>query len=102
MNKLLLLLFFLMLSFNSFAEWTELLVDDEEVLYIDLETLQEKSDGYVDFWLMRTYRTWKTKSFMQIDCEFNKMNALQNDIYYEDILKSSDGEKGWSYVAPDE
>jgi hypothetical protein len=102
MNKLLLLLFFLMLSFNSFAEWTELLVDDEEVLYIDLETLQEKSDGYVYFWLMRTYRTWKTKSFMQIDCEFNKMNALQNDIYYEDILKSSDGEKGWSYVAPDE
>ena len=101
-KRLLLLLFSLLLSFNSFAEWTELLVEDEDVLYIDLETLQEKSDGYFYYWLMRTYRTWKIKSFMQIDCEFKKMNTLQNDIYYDDILKSSDGEKGWSYVAPDD
>ena len=100
MKKLLLLLFSLLLSFNSYGEWTELLVDDEEVLYIDLETLQEKSDGYVYYWVMRTYRTWSTKSFMQTDCEFKRMNALQNDVS-DGNLSSSVGDIGWYYVAPD-
>ena len=100
MKKLFLLLFSLILSFNSYGEWTELIVDDEEVLYIDLETLQEKSDGYVYYWVMRTYRTWSTKSFMQTDCEFKRMNALQNDVS-DGNLSSSVGDIGWYYVAPD-
>ena len=99
MKKLILLLFSLTLSFNSFGEWTELLVDEEQVLYIDLETLQEKSDGYVYFWVMLTYRTWSVKSYIQTDCEFKRMNVLQNDIS-DGNLSSSVGDIGWSYVAP--
>ena len=45
MKKLLLLLFSLMLSFNSYGEWTEFPpYDSEERYFIDFDNLQERSD----------------------------------------------------------
>ena len=53
MNKLLLLLFSLMLSFNSFGEWTKVNEDVEDNGYfIDFRTVK-KVDDYVVWWEMR-------------------------------------------------
>jgi hypothetical protein len=51
--KKLLLIFLLSLSFNSYGEWTEFPpYDSEERYFIDFDNLQERSDGYVYWWMM--------------------------------------------------
>ena len=49
MKKLLTLLFSILISFNSYGEWTKLFGSDGEGVYIDNDTIT-KQDGYV-YWL---------------------------------------------------
>ena len=105
MKKLLLLLFSLLLSFNSLGEWTKFPAEGDEFAYIDFDNLQEKSDGYVYWWMMVSDSSISGKYYFQTDCEFERINPLQHDIHTEPMgggdAISSQSEEGWTYFAPD-
>ena len=107
MKKLLLLLFSLMLSFNSYGEWTELpAANPEEQGFIDFDNLQERSDGYVYWWMMTSYSNRSEKFYIQTDCQAGRIKPLQEDYHNEpmgggDLTSSTESEIGWYYPAPD-
>jgi hypothetical protein len=94
-----------MLSFNSYSEWTKFPSEGDEGAYIDFDNLQEKSDGYVYWWMMVSDSLISGKYYFQTDCEFERINPLQQDIHTEPMgggdAISSQPEEGWTYVAPD-
>jgi hypothetical protein len=50
MKKLLILLFSLLLSFNSYGEWTKTSEDDDgDAYYIDFQTVKKLDNGNVVF-----------------------------------------------------
>ena len=67
MKKLLLLLFSLILSINSYGEWTNVLPGNNASLYIDFKTLKER-DGYIYWWYMDSWREGSQQSYAQGDC----------------------------------
>ena len=106
MKKLLLLLFSLMLSFNSYSEWTEFPpYDSEERYFIDFDNLQERSDGYVYWWMMVSHSNTSEKYYWQTDCEAERINPLQGDLHSEPMgggeVTSFEPDEGWTYPAPD-
>ena len=108
MKKLLLLLFSLILSFNSYSEWTELPeidADFAEQGFIDFDNIKRKSDGYVYWWMMVSDSSSSQKAYIQTDCETKAINVLQLDSYDEPMgagdLISTKPDEGWLYVAPD-
>ena len=105
MKKLLLLLFSFLLSFSSYGEWTEFLTDKDEILYIDLENFQERSDGYVYYWMMLSDSSKSQKVYVKADCEFESFNVLQIDTHTKTMgggtVSTSHPERGWIYGAPD-
>jgi len=106
MKKLLLLLFSLILSFNSYSEWTEFPpYDSEERYFIDFDNLQERSDGYVYWWMMVSYSNSSEKYYWQTDCEAERINPLQGDLHTEPMgggeVTSFEPDEGWTYPAPD-
>ena len=105
MKKLLLLLFSLMLSFNSYAEWTEIISDREDKLYLDFENFQEKSDGAIYVWMMFSEPSKSEKIYLQIDCEFDRVKGLQWDTYTAAMgggdVSYSEPKSKFMYPAPD-
>ena len=105
LKKLFLLLFSLLLSFSSYGEWTEFLTDKDEILYIDLENFQERSDGYVYYWMMLSDSSKSQKVYVQTDCGFESINVLQIDTHTKKMgggsVSVSHPEQGWIYAAPD-
>ena len=105
MKKLLLLLFSLILSFNSYGEWTEIPNDIEDTGYIDFDNLQERSDGYVYWWSMNSSSDTSQKMYIQTDCETGGINPLQVDYHTKPMgggeSNSVKSDEGWTYLAPD-
>jgi len=105
MKKLLLLLFSLMLSINSYGEWTEIPNEVEDTGYIDFDNLQERSDGYVYWWMLRSSSDTSQKMYIQTDCETEGINPLQVDYHTEPMgggeSNSVKSDEGWTYLAPD-
>ena len=105
MKKLLLLLFSLALSFNSYGEWTEIPNEVEDTGYIDFDNLQERSDGYVYWWMLRSSSDTSQKMYIQTDCETEGINPLQVDYHTEPMgggeSNSVKSDEGWTYLAPD-
>ena len=105
MKKLLLLLFSLMLSFNSYGEWTEIPNDIEDTGYIDFDNLQQRSDGYVYWWSMNSSSDTSQKMYIQTDCETGGINPLQVDYHTKPMgggeSNSVKSDEGWTYLAPD-
>ena len=106
MKKLLLLLLFsLMLSFNSYSEWTEIPNDIEDTGYIDFDNLQQRSDGYVYWWSMNSSSDTSQKMYIQTDCETGGINPLQVDYHTKPMgggeSNSVKSDEGWTYLAPD-
>ena len=105
MKKLLLLLFSLMLSINSYGEWTEIPNEVEDTGYIDSDNLQERSDGYVYWWMLRSSSDTSQKMYIQTDCETEGINPLQVDYHTEPMgggeSNSVKSDEGWTYLAPD-
>ena len=118
MKKLLLPLFSLILSFNSYGEWTKTNMDVNGASYfIDFETVKKKTDGYVVWWGMEDFvkgRDGKmsTAIYNKGDCEESRTIFLSVVLYeqpmgrgksedlsgggiinFEDII-------GWSYPPP--
>ena len=79
MKKLLLLLFSLILSINSYGEWTNVLPGNNASLYIDFKTLKEQ-DGYIYWWYMDSWREGSEQSYAQGDCNLKgfKVNKRVN------------------------
>ena len=79
MKKILLLFFSLLLSFNSYGEWTEISVvrnEFSEQLFLDFNNLKKKSDGYVYFWLMNSRSDSSDKIYLKTDCEGERFYPL--------------------------
>ena len=79
MKKLLLLIFSLILSINSYGEWTNVLPGNNASLYIDFKTLKER-DGYIYWWYMDSWREGSQQSYAQGDCNLKgfKVNKRVN------------------------
>lgn len=104
-KKLLLLIFSLLLSFNSYGEWIQVPTNEKADTYIDFDNLQLRTDGYVYWWMMVSDSSSSQKAYIQTDCETKAINVLQLDSYDELMgagdLTSTKPDEGWLYVAPD-
>ena len=108
MKKILLLFFSLLLSFNSYGEWTEISVvrnEFSEQLFLDFNNLKKKSDGYVYFWLMNSRSDSSEKVYMRADCAYERINTIQADFFTEPLgqgeTTSIQSDEAWTYPAPD-
>ena len=112
MKKLLLLLFSLMLSFNSYGEWTKITksADKGDTWYVDINSIKER-DGYVYWWDMvdylkpNKYGDMSDKSYGYVNCSSMGHQYLQMT-FYKHSMGSGESEtitppSGWHYASPD-
>ena len=104
MKKLLILLFSILISFNSYGEWLKIHhYDNGDVAYIDLNTIK-KHGGYVYFWFMSDYLKPDPNGIMSIqmyvqgDCGVNRYKHLAFLFSKEPMGRNGDP----SYTPPDD
>ena len=118
MKKLLLLLISLLLSFNSYGEWTKTSEDtDGDSFYIDFQTIKKLDNGNVIFWgmidnLEGNDGFMSSKIFWEGDCNLSRMKVLSL-IQYEEPMGEGESESlgagivelddimPWRYLPPD-
>ncbi len=105
MKKLLILLFSILISFNSYGEWKLVATDVAgNDTYIETDTIKEHG-GYVYFWDMMDLLkpsesgTISSKMYLQVDCGINRYKVLTFLSYKESMGK---GEINTSYNPPNE
>ena len=115
MKKLLLiftLLFSVMFSTTSFAEWSKIGNTNIYTIYVDFERIR-KHDGYVYWWdlinMLKPYKdgNFSYKAYMQGDCKVFGTKTLR-EIYYKQPMGEGKGteqilteyQKNWIYPAP--
>ena len=109
MKKLLVLLFSILISFNSYGEaWKEVAVSeaDGSITYIDVSTIKIDK-GYVYYWALNDFKTsidgiMSMKFYYQGDCSNYRIKFL-SDIYYKkpmgtDESSSYNVASGWEDV----
>ena len=112
MKKLLLLLFSILISFNSYGEWTKVYTSTDADYYMDFETFKIR-EGYINYWqLIDLSMPMDDGNILsavvrnKIDCssEGMKSNPI---LYYSkemgngDLVMSSEVEPpSWSYPPP--
>ena len=105
MKKLLLLIFSLLLSFNSYGEWIKVPTNEKGGTYIDFDNLKFRTDGYVYWWMLVSDSSSSQKGYIQTDCATKAINVLLLDSYNEPMgagdLTTTKPDEGWLYVAPD-
>ena len=81
-NKLkkLLLLFSLLLTSNSYGEWTELAEGDGFKTYLDLDTINIRDD-YIYWWVMFSNNSDSAQVFFQGDCKLMADKVLESLTY---------------------
>ena len=117
MKKLLVLLFSIFISFNSFGEWKIVAHGTDESannvgddFYIEKDTLK-KHGGYIYFWQLSDYLVpsagyMSVKSYRQGDCELNRIKTLNYIFYHQSMGKGGsenfpDSNAEWIYATPD-
>ena len=110
MKKLLILLFSILISFNSYGEWTEITVNNEGVVfYVDKDTIKEH-DGYVYWWDLGNSKklivgTLSAEFYEEGDCGINRYRTL-SFIFYKQPMGEGEGIKDnpqnpeWLYPTP--
>ena len=112
MKKLLILLFSILISFNSYGEWTRIIgsADGEETWYIDKYTIKE-SGGYVYWWEMVDYLKpdkfgdMSNKLYFQGDCGVSRVKTLSYN-FYKQPMGNGESEvfnppsSEWHYAVP--
>ena len=105
MKKLLILLFSILISFNSYGEWKFVFTDDQgNDLYIDTDRIKEHG-GYVYYWYMvdrlkpSESGSISSKMYLQVDCGINRYKHLTYLSYKESMGK---GEINNTYNPPNE
>lgn len=93
MKKLLLLLFSLMLSFNSYGQWLWSTVDvNGDKHYLDITNIEEDEDGYLYYWEMTNY-TNPTDKYLSIatyrvaDCNNYRTKDLTFNGYTQEMAE---------------
>ena len=107
MKKLLLLIFSLLLSFNSYAEWTRVDIDSEKTIYIDINTIIEK-DEFIYWWYMldSNLDDYSSKIYAQGDCLIPRSKILSR-LYYnkpmglDESYNDTPDNPLWEYHPPD-
>ena len=91
MKKLLILLFSILISFNSYGEWTLISKTERgDSFFVDLETIN-KQNGYVYYWELVDYVipiqdiAYSSKNYIVTDCNLLGFKYLQ-DIYYSEPM----------------
>ena len=110
-NRNLFLIFFfivsLISSLNCYAIWTEIpqINSERQTGFIDFDRLEEKSDGYVYWWMMTSDTETSEKIYIQTDCESDRINPLQVDLHSEPMASGEvvqiHPEQGWTYPPTD-
>jgi len=104
MKKLLLLLFSLTLSFNSYGEWTEVWEsEDGENIFIAFDRLVVK-DEYVFSWIMSSNNKTSEQVYLQSDCDLIRMKTIQATSYDEPLGEGKGTklkDEPWEYLAPE-
>ena len=89
MKKIYLLLFSLILSFNSYSEWVGFVTDaNKNIHYIDFEEMT-KTDGYVYYWEMTNYanptdRFLSIATYHKADCDSYRYKDLTFNGYIQE------------------
>ena len=112
MKKLLMLIFSLLISFNSYGEWTKVTSgkSNGEIYYVDIDTIKE-SGGYVYWYQMNNYTKpdkWGDMSsifYVQGDCGVNRSRLLSGIFYQQPIGISESSRETiknpeWNYNFP--
>ena len=112
MRKLTLtLVFTLMFSSTSFAEWTKVGKDtDGNTFYVDFERIR-KHDGYVYWWDLSDYlkprqEYLSAKQYNQGDCKLFRVKYLSDSYYTQPMgqgtpsTTSNKPDKEWRYPSP--
>ena len=123
MKKLLILLFSILISFNSYGEWEEVVEsEDGDTFYIDKDTIK-KHGGYVYWWEMGSYKdpyspyegildqfngSMSSKRYRKGDCNIVRFKEL-SVTYYDEQMGDGYGEDDplisesdpWQYPPPD-
>jgi len=111
MKKLLLLLFSLLISFNSNGEWKGLIesADGQQSYYVDVDTIKE-SGRYVYWWDLGDSKklvgkSLSIKSYGEGDCAVNRYRTLSRILYKQRMGKgkgdrSNPQFQGWTYPVP--
>ena len=97
----------LIFSFNCYGNWTEIpqINSERQTGFIDFDRLEEKSDGYVYWWMMTSDAETSEKIYIQTDCESDRINPLEVDLYSEPMgsgeVVQIQPEQGWTYPSTD-
>ena len=111
MKKLLILLFSMLISFNSYGEWT--FIGDNvngTMFYIDLDTIKESNNGFVYWWDLGDSEkliggTLSAKFYEEGDCAVNRYRPLSY-VFYKQRMGKGNGDidnpqnPEWIYPAP--
>ena len=110
MKKLLLLLFSMLISFNSFAEWTPVDTNDDVTTFIDFNTIK-KHNEFIYWWNMVEYEKESTtgksaKFYVQGDCGISQTKILTLIAYNEsmgkeELERETPDNPEWKYLTPD-
>mgnify|MGYP000598476966 CR=1 FL=1 len=111
MKKLLILLFSLLISFNSYGEWVKVTEDlNGNNYYLDFEKVK-KIDGYHYFWRLvdlfkpDKYGDLSYIGHIQVDCKFSRSMGL-SEFYYSlpmgkgRLTTNNIENPEWSYPPP--
>ena len=110
MKKLLILLFSLLISFNSYGEWTQVQELDETNFYVDFDRIKT-SNGYVYYWDLLNFLKpdqWGNMSvtrYLEGDCGVFRYKTLTY-IFYKQQMGNGEGETDtpknpeWKYFPP--
>jgi hypothetical protein len=103
MKKLLILLFSILISFNSYGEWKMVSTNvDGNEYYVEIDTVK-KHDGYVYFWYLddylqpSDYGIMSIQMYLQGDCGANRSKDLTM-LFYKKSMGKGEYE---SYTPPD-
>ena len=111
MKKLLILLFSILISFNSYGEWTKISSNSKVDYFVELDTVKT-INGYIYWWSLsnniepNSLGTMSGIIFFQGECELKRFKYL-SDTYYKKPMgqgavtsSSNIPDEEWDYAPP--
>ena len=107
MKKLLLLLFSILISFNSYADWTRITDTVNDIYYVDKNTVMEHN-GYIFWWelhdLKKPAAGYKSAMvYMQGDCGIYRYKGLEYKAFNEQMGRGEETNLGteddWRFIS---